>query len=448
MSDGGATEDRARAIVRRLVEAGHEAFWAGGCVRDRLLGRPAKDIDIATSARPDEVAALFGKTVGVGKAFGVMLVVLDGESFEVATFRCEGGYSDGRHPDEVRFSSAREDVLRRDFTINGLLYDPLADRVIDHVGGREDLAARRIRTIGDPEARFREDHLRLLRAVRFAVTLEFEIEPATEAGIRALAPSISRVSAERIGAEIEKILLAPGRGWGLRLLASTGLLAAILPEVERMRGVEQPPEFHPEGDVFVHTALVLDALRDPSIELAYGALLHDVGKPPTFQVLDRIRFHNHDEVGAAMSVEILDRLRVGANVRDDAVWLVRNHMVLRNLPEMRPAKRRRLMADPRFPDLLEILRADSIGSLGDTELHDKIVRLWDEVKAEPALPEPLLRGRDLLDLGFAPGPAFGEILKDVQDRQLDGALATREEAIGHVLATWERPEGGRMEAPP
>ncbi|MBN1418825.1 MAG: CCA tRNA nucleotidyltransferase [Planctomycetes bacterium] len=444
MSDGGGKEERARAIVRRLVDAGWEAYWAGGCVRDRLLGRAAEDIDIATSARPDEVAALFPKTVGVGKAFGVMLVILDGESFEVATFRSEGTYSDGRHPDEVRFSSAREDVLRRDFTINGLLYDPLSDRVIDWVGGRDDLAAGRIRTIGDPEARFREDHLRLLRAVRFAVTLGFEIDPSTEAGIRALAPSIARVSAERIGAEMERILLAPGRGRGLRLLASTGLLAAILPEVDRTRGVEQPPEFHPEGDVFVHTALVLDALRDPGIELAYAALLHDVGKPATFRRLDRIRFNNHDEVGAAMAAEILERLRTSSSVRDHAVWLIRNHMILRNVPEMRPARRRRLMADPRFPDLLELLRADSVGSLGDVELHRQVLRLWEEVKAEPALPPPLLRGRDLIALGFAPGEAFGEILKDVQDRQLEGALATRDEAIAHVLATRERPGGAPL----
>ena len=422
----------AAAIVRTLADAGHRALYAGGCVRDLVLGIEPKDYDIATDARPEEVEALFERTLSVGRAFGVIIVMMGEHLYEVATFRREAGYDDLRHPSEVTFSDEEEDVKRRDFTINGLLYDPLTEEVIDYVGGRDDLMAGVVRAIGDPEARFREDALRLMRAVRFASRFVFEIEPATFAAIRAHAHLIKEISIERVREELVKSLTGAHAGRALRLLDETGLLEAILPEVSALKGVEQPPEFHPEGDVFTHTVIMLDMMEDPSPELMMCALLHDIGKPDTFKVSDRIRFNKHAEVGARLANNVMKRLRFSTRDIERVHDVVYQHMRFKDVKNMRRSKLIRFLRDENFKLHLELHRLDSLASHRSLENYEYCVRMLAEIPEEVIREKPLVTGRDLIAIGLIPGPSFSEILTAVEDKQLEGVLTTKDEALAYV----------------
>ncbi len=416
-------------IVVRLRRAGFESYLAGGCVRDMLLGRPATDYDIATAATPDDVGVLFARTVHVGAAFGVVQVLVDGDAYEVATFRTEGPYLDGRHPSFVRYATARDDALRRDFTVNGMFWDPDAGRLLDFVEGQADLAARRIRTIGDPQARFAEDGLRMIRAVRQAAELGFTIVPETLAAIRKMRSGLGAISPERVRDELVRIVTGPDPAGGLGLLHATGLLEVVLPEVAREAGVPQPEEFHPEGDVFEHTRLVVGALRAPTTALAMAALLHDAGKPPTLVRADRIRFDRHDEVGADLACVVMERLRFSRRDVERAASLVRQHMIFKDVPRMREARLRRLIDAPEFPELLELHRADCVASHGDLSTYEWVRRRQAELLATPPAPPRLVTGDDLLALGVAPGPRLGEILRAIDDARLEGRVRTREEAV-------------------
>jgi tRNA nucleotidyltransferase/poly(A) polymerase len=425
-------ETTAREIVARLRGAGHVAYWAGGCVRDLVRGQVPKDFDIATDARPAAVQKLFTRTYAVGAHFGVIVVLENDFQFEVATFRSDGAYLDGRHPTEVHFSSPQEDAARRDFTINGMFFDPMANEVIDFVGGRADLEARTIRAIGDPAQRFTEDRLRLLRAVRFATVLEFEIEPATWSAIVAGATSIHEISAERIREELVRIFLSSQRTRGWDLLDASGLMKAILPEIDAMKGCEQPPEFHPEGDVFRHTRLMLELLpADVSLPLVLSVLFHDIGKPPTASIDEtgRIRFNGHDRIGAEMTEAIMERLRFSRAQIDATVEAVRQHMVFKDVPKMRVAKLKRFMARPTFADELELHRVDCASSHQMLDNYEFLMRKQEEFANEPIIPPPLITGHDLIALGLKPGPKFGEILEAVETHQLEGDLHSREEAL-------------------
>ncbi len=435
--DGDRLERGALVIAAELRKQGFTVYWAGGCVRDRLLGRTPQDIDIVTSARPDQIEALFPKTVAVGRAFGVIGVSSQGHWYEVATFRTESGYQDGRRPDRVEYADARADALRRDFTVNALFYDPLTEQVIDYVDGRRDLAARCLRAVGDPVARFTEDHLRMLRAVRFAGTLDFELEPETRAAIAPLARLIHRISPERVRDELLKMAVASQHpGDTLQCLHDTGLLAVILPEVAAMVGVEQPPEFHPEGDVFTHTRLMWAAMPPKrSAELAMAVLLHDVGKPPTATVgpgregVPRIRFDGHDRVGAAMTETILRRLRCANAFIQTVAHCVRNHMRFMHVQEMRRAKLRMLVAAPTFEIELELHRLDCLASHGSLDHYHFLRAFQADMAAEPCLPPPLLNGHDLLRLGIPPGPQIGHWLKQAYAHQLEHDLTEREHLL-------------------
>lgn len=472
-------------VVSTLRGHGHQAYLVGGCVRDLLLGRAPADYDVATDATPDQVMRIFPKTFAVGAQFGVVLVPVrnsysaesgteneagcesesecltpplqgrvrdtveadkpfsveqlpkpHGRVIEVATFRSDGLYNDGRHPDQVRFSKeAREDVQRRDFTINGLLLDPLdRDRVLDYVGGRADLERRIIRTIGDPERRFREDKLRLLRAVRFAARFEYQIDQPTFDAMRRLAPEIRQVSRERVRDELTKMLVEGKARLAFELLDQTDLLHAVLPEVEKMKGVEQPPQFHPEGDVWVHTLMLLEMLPHPcSSTLAWGTLLHDVGKPPTFRVgPDRIRFDGHVELGVAIASEICRRLRFSNDDTEQIKALVANHMRFADAPKMKESTLKRFMRLPFFDEHLELHRIDCLGSHGDLEIYELVRERYVNTPPDEIRPEPLINGRDLIGLGLKPGPPFKDILSRVEDAQLEGALHTRDEAMNFV----------------
>ena len=430
-------ETTARALVQRLRDAGFSALYAGGCVRDMLLGVEPHDYDIATDARPEQVQALVDHTFPVGAHFGVIVVHRQGHDFQIATFRSDGAYVDGRRPTGVTFSSPQTDAERRDFTVNGLFYDPVAEQVIDYVRGREDLAARVLRAIGDPVARFREDRLRLLRAVRFGAVLGFEIEPATWDAARSHAADIHDVSAERIREELVKIFLSPARVRGFDLLVESGLMQHILPEITQLQGCEQPPQFHPEGDVFVHTRAMLELLPEKvSLPLVFGVLFHDIGKPPT-QTVDetgRIRFNGHDKVGAEMTEAIMTRLRFSRAEIDATVSAVANHMVFKDVQNMRVAKLKRFMAREGFEDELELHRVDCTSSHG---MLDNLVFLREkqtEFAVQPLIPEPLITGNDLKQLGMKPGPQFKEILDAVSNRQLEGTLTSAEEALEWVKA--------------
>src|SRR5215469_9159894 len=423
----------ATKLVRRLRESGFIAYFAGGCVRDALLRKQPKDIDIATDAEPGEVQKLFPRTVAVGAKFGVVRVIEEGFEFEVATFRSDGVYLDGRRPVSVTFSSPEEDARRRDFTINGMFYDPLEDKVVDFVGGKSDLETRLVRAIGDPRQRFTEDHLRLMRAVRFAAALEFEIEAATWRAVMENAAEIRTVSAERIRDELMKILADAHRVRGLDLLDQSGLLRIILPEVSRLHGCEQPPQFHPEGDVYVHTRLMLTYLpADTSPLLVLSVLLHDIGKPVTYSfdpVDQRIRFNGHDQVGAAMASDVMTRLRFSNEEIDTVVEAIRNHMMFKDAPSMRPAKLRRFMGRQNFPLELELHRVDCLSSHGDLQTYELLIDKQKEFENEPIIPPPLLTGRDLIVAGLTPGPRFGQILEAVQTAQLDGEIKDRTGAL-------------------
>lgn len=428
----------ARTIVRRLRDAGFSAYWVGGCVRDIEMKRIPRDYDIVTDARPEQVTAAFPGALQVGAEFGVVTVSIEGCRYDVATFRTEGPYLNGRRPSRVEFADAAADVGRRDFTINGLLHDPLEERTIDLVGGREDIAAQRVRTIGDPAARFAEDHLRMLRAVRLAAELEFTVAPETLAAIRALAPAIATVSAERVRDELLRLLAGPARGSGIRLLQGTGLLSVMLPEVEATVGVEQPAEFHPEGDVFVHTVLTVEQLRHPTPVLALAALLHDVGKPPTQTRTDRIRFNAHDEEGARLAAERCRRLRLSGADSERVVALVREHLRVKDLPRMRPAKAARFLLQEAAADHLELHRADCLASHGDLEVYEWAVATRRELLAERPATAPLLTGDDLIALGYTPGPAFRTMLDAAWDAQLEGRLRTPDEARAFVRDRFPR----------
>jgi poly(A) polymerase len=432
----------AREITGSLRLAGYQAWLVGGCVRDLLLGREPKDYDIATSALPDEVLRLFPRSETVGAHFGVVLVKGDGYAVEVATFRSDHAYQDGRRPTAVTYETdPRLDVLRRDFTINALLMDPYTGSVVDYAGGQEDLQHRIVRAVGDPVVRFREDHLRMLRAVRFAARLGFEIEHATARAIREQNEFIVAVSAERVRDELTRILTEGGARRGFELLDETGLLDVVLPEVAKMKGVEQPPEFHPEGDVWIHTRLMLEGLRDPSPALAWGVLLHDVGKPPTFRVADRIRFDGHVETGAVMARSILERLRCSNEEIEQVVALVANHLRFKDAPRMKESTLKRFLRLPQFAEHLELHRLDCLSSHGNLDNYEFVRRKIEEIPPESLRPPRLLTGHDLIQAGYLPGPRFSAMLEAAESAQLEGAVLTSDEALRLIEATFAKPRG-------
>ncbi len=428
----------AEKICRVLADAGHEAYLVGGCVRDLLLGREPADYDVSTDAPPDRVQELFPHSLAVGAKFGVILVAENSAEVEVATFRSDVGYSDGRHPDRVAFSDSPElDVQRRDFTINGLLLDPRSGRVLDFVGGRADLEAGIIRAIGRPALRFAEDKLRMVRAVRFAARFGFSIEPATFAAIGECASTVRQVSAERLRDELTKILTEGAARRGFELLDQSRLLDALLPEIAAMNGVAQPPQFHPEGDVWTHTLLMLEKLSSGcSMTLAWGVLLHDVGKPPTFTPPsgpeDRIRFDHHVEVGVRMAEEICRRFRFSGDDTEQIAALVANHLRFKDVFAMRPSTLKRFLRLEKFEEHLELHRLDCLSSHGSLESYEFVRRFLAETPAEQVRPPRLLTGEDLIQMGFRPGPLFKEILQAVEDAQLEGTVGSREAAVSLV----------------
>ncbi len=429
-----ARRARAVAVVRRLREAGYQAYFVGGCVRDELLGRIPKDYDVATDASPEEIARLFPGSEMVGAQFGVMFWNDGREQFQISTFRADGEYRDGRHPESVRFGSLEEDAIRRDFTVNALYLDPETGRVVDRVGGLKDLRQGVLRAIGDPRRRFAEDYLRMMRAVRFATQLEFRIEPETWEAIRTYAPRIREISPERIRDELDLILTSRRPGDGIRLLSASGLLAEILPEVEAMKGVEQPVEFHRGFDVFEHTCRALDELRNPDRTLALAVLLHDVGKPRTRSLekdrdgKTRIRFFRHDQVGAALAREILARFRYPNRVIEDVTASVAGHMRIKDAPRFRKANLQRLLARRTFPTELELHRIDCKVSHGKMDVYHFLTEALAACRDQPPVPPPLIDGEDLKSLGYEEGPRIGRVLRHLEDLQLEGKIATAEEA--------------------
>ena len=420
----------ALSIAQKLKAHGFLVYFAGGCVRDCLMQKTPTDFDIVTTADPEAVEKLFSKTLPVGKQFGVMIVVEEGRNFEVATFRREGGYVDGRHPTEVSFSVPEEDAKRRDFTLNGLFYDPFGGKVIDYVGGEEDIRKKLIRAIGDPEKRFEEDKLRLLRAVRMASVLGFEVEPATWQVLKEKVHKIHEVSPERIRDELVKIFTRPGAGRGFALLSESGLLKEILPEIEVMKGVEQPPEFHPEGDVFVHTKLLLEKLENPSPVLALAALFHDVGKPPTFAVRDgRIKFYEHAPLGAALTRDIMKRLRFSNDEIEAVSECVANHMKFADVQKMRSGKLKCFVSRPTFPVELELHRIDCQSCHGMLDNYYFLKKKLEEYAQEELKPKPWVTGHDLRALGMKPGPAMKPILEEIYLLQLEGRFENREQGL-------------------
>jgi poly(A) polymerase len=433
--------NNATVLVHRLREAGHEAFLVGGCVRDQIRGVTPQDFDIVTSARPEEVQVLFRRTIPVGARFGVVMVIEGKEHYEVATFRKETGYDDGRRPSVVSFATAEEDVRRRDFTVNGLLMDPETGAIIDYVDGRRDIGQRLIRTIGDPDERFAEDHLRMLRAVRFAATLDFTLDPATHSAVRRQVASIRRISAERIKEELTRILMSRGARRGMELLLTSGLLAELLPEILALRGVNQPPTFHPEGDVWEHTLRMVDLLAeeegaaDP--RLAWSVLFHDVGKAVTrSEDATGVHFYGHVREGEQITAAILDRLRFSREEIRIILELVRGHMLFINVRKMRPNRLKRFLRQPEFALHLQLHRLDCLGSHGLLDSYDFCLRKLDEYSEEDLRPPPLLRGADLIKMGYRPGPVFKEILRVVEDAQLGGDIVTSEDACRFVRLRW------------
>ena len=425
--------DAATGIVQRLRDAGFEALFAGGCVRDQLLGRTPKDYDVATSAPAERVLALFPGSLPIGVQFGVVLVPTNGHRIEVATFRRDGAYLDSRHPVTVHFGSAEEDARRRDVTVNGMFFDPLSERLIDYVGGAADLERGVVRAIGDPKARLGEDKLRMLRAIRLAARLGFTIEAATWDAIRADAQGIERIAFERIGEEIRMILCEGAAKRGFELLHASGLLAVLLPEVAVMEGVAQSPTHHPEGDVLRHTFLVIDQLREPTETLALGALLHDVAKPVcagrrAAPEGERITFYGHPERGAEMAIAICQRLKRSRAVWERVAYLVRNHLRLVNAPHMRPATLKRFLREDGIDELLELARMDATAANGDLQYYEFCRARLAALSHEEMRPAPLLNGDDLIALGHRPGPRLGEILHALEEAQLEGLLTTRAEA--------------------
>lgn len=442
----------AQAVLRALREGGHQAYLAGGCVRDMLLGRQPKDYDVATSATPEIVLDLFPRTFAVGAHFGVVLVSaeFDGQPtlIEVATFRSDGAYSDGRRPDAVRYTaSAEEDVQRRDFTINGLLLDGLAEgleapdqlraAVLDYVGGLADLDNGIVRAIGDPALRFEEDHLRMLRGVRFASRFGFAIEAQTLAAMRSYADKIQTISSERVRDELTRMLTEGHARWAFELLDEARLLEFVLPEVSQLKGIAQPPQYHPEGDVWTHTLMLLEQLEaDCPITLAWGALLHDIGKPATYQApsspSDRIRFNGHVEVGVRIAAEICRRLRFSNDDTTQILALVQNHMRFADTPHMKAATLKRFFRLDRFPEHLALHRMDCMASSGNLDHYNFARERYDSMPEEEVRPAPLLTGRELIAAGYRPGAAFKEMLHAVEEAQLEGSIHTEEEALALV----------------
>ena len=433
------SEALARAVIAKLRGAGHRAYLVGGSVRDLLMGTQPKDFDVSTDARPERIMDLFPKSGQVGAHFGVVLVRDAGAQVEVATFRSDHDYNDGRRPAGVHFESdPRQDVLRRDFTINGLMMEAETGKVLDYVGGRADLERRVVRAIGDPDARFREDHLRLLRAVRFAARLGFEIEAATFEAIVRHHSLILKVSAERVREELSRILIEGGALRGFELLDASGMLADLLPEVAAMKGVAQPAEFHPEGDVWTHTLLLLEGLGRATPTLAWGALLHDVGKPATFRVAERIRFDGHVEEGARLARGILSRLRFSRDDMERVEALIANHMRFKDAHRMKESTLKRFLRMPDFGEHLELHRLDCLASNQNLENYDLVKRKLEELPEEQLKPAPLVTGADLIAAGYEPGPRFAEMLAAVEDAQLEGRVGSREEALKMVREMFGR----------
>jgi poly(A) polymerase len=425
----------AEKIVQQLVQAGHVAVYAGGCVRDALLQRPYPDVDIATSATPDQVQSLFPKASDPqGKAFGVIRLRLDEHVFEIATFRVDGPYHDGRRPSSITFTTAQEDAKRRDFTVNGMFFDPLKDQLLDYVKGQADLSSKLIRAIGDPVARFTEDRLRLFRAIRFAVQLGFQIEPETWKALIQLAPSSKVISPERVRDELTKILTSPDPARGFDLLYESGLIAVWIPELLEMRGCEQSPEHHPEGDVWVHTRLLLTHLKKPSPVLALSALLHDIGKPRTSKTepSGRIRFFGHEGVGARMAEEILRRLRYSNDEVSAITACIANHMAFKDAPNMRISTLKRLLARPTFVEELELHRIDCSSCHGQLDIHSFLKAKLSEFSQEEIKPKPFVTGHDLQQLGAEPGPSMGKLLHQLMDEQLEGKFTDRTTALARA----------------
>lgn len=423
-------EETARKILQHLINNGYKAYFAGGYVRDMLLGLKEKgDIDIATDALPQAISSLFSHVVGVGEHFGVMLVIENGLPFEVATFRSDVGISDGRHPDHIVPADIKTDALRRDFTINGLFYDPISKQIFDYIDGQTDLKKGIIRAIGDPVLRFKEDYLRLLRALRFAACFKFEIEPETWKALTQNADVISTVSQERIFQEMNKMFAGPNPRLALKLLHKSGLLKVILPEVSSLCGIPQPAQFHPEGDVLTHTEIALSLLNKPTPVTAWSTLLHDIGKPATISRKDRIRFNNHHRVGAKMARNVLQRLKCSKSLIDAVYACVDNHMNFMNVKKMRLSKLKNFLARPTINDEIELHRVDCLASHGDLENFNFIREMQNKFAYETLRPKPFLTGKDLISLGLKPGPLFGTILKNAYNLQLDEKFRSREDAL-------------------
>ena len=423
---------KAQEMVKILSNAGFKAYWAGGCVRDMIMAIDPLDYDIATNARPGQVMKLFKKTIPVGASFGVVKVLYDDFEFEVATFRSDGAYIDGRRPEDVHFSTEKEDAFRRDFTINGIFYDPTYEKIIDYVNGQADIKNNIIRTINDPKDRFSEDRLRLIRAVRFAAGFQFEIEPYTYNTIKELADTIFQVSAERIRDELCKMLTGVHPANSIQLLDEVGMLKVILPEISAMKGIKQPEEFHPEGDVWEHTMLMLKNMSSPTPEMALGVLLHDVGKPPTFSIEDRIRFNNHCEIGARITEEIGERLRLSKKQVEHISELVLHHLRFKDVQKMRESKLKRFLRMPNFADHLELHRLDCLACHGNLKNLEFCKQKLLELKPEEIKPKPLINGHNLIAMGYKAGPLFKQILTLVEDAILEGQIRTHDDAVKFV----------------
>jgi len=430
-------EKGAREICHMLQRKGYTAYFAGGCVRDLLLKRQPIDYDIATNAKPEEVHRLFPNSIMLWKHFGVVRVLLPEGEYEVTTFRSDGPYLDGRHPSSVVFSSAQEDAQRRDFTINALFFDPSTNSIIDYVGGQEDILQGIIRTVGNPHHRFSEDYLRLLRSARFSARFNFKIEENTLNAMKELCHGIHKVSAERIRDELVKILIEGNPYRAFEILDHTSLLGEILPEVSALKGIEQDPEYHPEGDIFNHTLLTLKYINNPSPTLAMACLLHDIGKKQTTSFSDRIRFPKHEAVGAQMAKQIMERLRFSRSEIENVAWLIKNHMTLLQYPQMRESTRKRVFRHPLFSLLIELVSIDIKTSFGDLSSIKLILSDYEKFMKEVPKYQPLLKGKDLMELGFLPGPLFRTILNEVENAQLEGVINTREEAIQFILKHWQ-----------
>jgi len=418
-------------IVKELLNHGFQAYFAGGVVRDMVMGNQVPgDIDIATDATPQSIGRIFPQTIKVGEQFGVMIVVEKGIPFEVATFRSDIGISDGRHPASITYTDAKEDALRRDFTINGLFFDPISNQLIDYVGGVKDIEQKIIRAIGDPELRFREDYLRMLRAIRFSARFSFKIEESTWRAIKKYSPQIINISAERIFIELDKILRQGNADIAISLLRDCGLLKIILPEIDNLIGVEQPEKYHPEGDVFTHTILALSLLKPvPSSVLAWSVLLHDIGKPSTKVITDRIRFNNHDRVGAEMAKETLKRLRASNSLIKGVEACIENHMNFKNVRQMRLATLKKMLSRETIDEELELHRIDCLASHGILSNYNYVIEKRKMIASDRLKPQPYIKGKDLIEMGLKPGPVFGELLTEIYDLQLEEKINNRDEAL-------------------